>query len=63
LKDNVGKDGLSSQSTYKNNIQDFDASGMVVTSLLEHCLPQTPLLTDIYGTLMKVLNEMRVQIT
>jgi hypothetical protein len=28
LEDSVGKDGLSSQSTYKDNIQDFDASGM-----------------------------------
>jgi hypothetical protein len=36
LEDNVGEDSLSSQSTYKDNIQDFDASGLVVTSLLEH---------------------------
>jgi hypothetical protein len=63
LEDNVGKDGFSSQSTYKDNIQDFDAPGMVVTSLLKHCQPPTPLLTNIYGAIMKVLNEMRVQIT
>jgi hypothetical protein len=63
LEDNVGKDGLSSQSTYEENIQDFDASGMIATSLLEHCLPPTPLLTNIYGAIMKVLNEMRVQTT
>jgi hypothetical protein len=63
LEDIVGKDGLSSQSTYKDNIQDFDAFGMVVTSLLEHRPPPTPLWTNIYGAIMKVLNEIRVQIT
>jgi hypothetical protein len=63
LGDNVGEDILSSQSTYKDNIEDFDASGMIVSSLLEHRLPQTPLLNNIYGTIMKVLNEMRVQNT
>jgi hypothetical protein len=63
LEDNVSKDGISSQSTYKDNTQDFDASGMVVTSLLEHRPPPTPLLTNIYGAIIKVLNEMRVQIT
>ncbi len=31
LEDNIGKDGLSSQSAYKNNIEDFDASRMIVT--------------------------------
>jgi hypothetical protein len=62
LEDNIGKDGLSSQLTYKDNIVDFDAPGMIVTSLLEHNLPN-PLLNNIYGTKMKVLNEMRVQIT
>ncbi len=36
---------------------------MVVTSLLEHCPPATPLLTNIYGAIMKVLKEMNVQIT
>jgi hypothetical protein len=61
LEDNVGKDSLSSQVTYKDNIQDFDASGMVVTSLLEQCPPPTPLLTNIYGAIMKVLKEMRAQ--
>jgi hypothetical protein len=63
LEDNVGKDGLSSQSSYKDNIQDFDAFGMVVTSLLEHRPPPTPMLTHIYGTIMKVLKEIRAQIT
>jgi hypothetical protein len=63
LKDNVGEDSLSYQSTYKDNIQDFDASGLVVTSLLEHHPPPTPLLTNIYGVIIKVLNEMRVDIT
>ena len=63
LEDNIGKDGLSSQSTYQDNIQDFDASGLVVTSLLEHRPPPTPMLTHIYGTIMKVLKEIRAQIT
>jgi hypothetical protein len=35
---------------------------MVVTSLLEHHLAPTPLLTNIYGAIMKVLNKMRVHI-
>jgi hypothetical protein len=63
LENYVGEDGLPSQSTYKDNIQDFDESGMVVTSLLEHCPPPTPMLTHIYGAIMKMLKEIRAQIT
>ncbi len=36
---------------------------MVVTSLLEHCPPPTPMLTNVYGTIMKVLKKIRAQIT
>jgi hypothetical protein len=43
LEDNTDKDRLSSQLTYKANIADFNAPGMIVTSLLEHH-PPTPLL-------------------
>jgi hypothetical protein len=42
LEDNVGKDGLSSQSTYKYYIQDFDASGMVVASFYWNTARQQP---------------------
>jgi hypothetical protein len=47
LEENVGKYGLSSQSTYKDNIQDFDTFGMIATSLLEHSTPPTPMLSHI----------------
>ncbi len=63
LEDNVGKDGLSSQLTYKDNIEDSYAPGTTITRLLHHCQPSTPVLNDIYCAIMKVLNELRVQIT
>jgi hypothetical protein len=60
LEDNVGKDGLSSQSTYKENFEDFDAPGTIVTRLLDHCQLSIPKLNNVYGAITKVLNEMRV---
>jgi hypothetical protein len=63
LEDNVGEDGLSSHLTYKDNIEDFDAPGMIVTRLLDHCQPSISKLNNVYGAIMKVLNEMRVQMT
>jgi hypothetical protein len=63
LEDNVDEGGVSSQSTYKDNIQDVDASGKVIISLLEHHPPPTPMLTNIYSAIMKVLKEMREQVT
>jgi hypothetical protein len=62
LEDNVGKDGLSSQLIYKDNIEDPD-SFTTITTLLSHCQPSSSVLNDVYGTIMKVLNEMRVQIS
>jgi hypothetical protein len=49
--------------TYKDNIVDFDAPGTIVTRLLGHPQPSIPKLNNVYGAIMKVLNEMRVQIT
>jgi hypothetical protein len=63
LEDKVGKDGLSSQSTYKDNIEDCDAPGMIVTRLLDPCQPSIPMLNNFYCPITKMLNEMRVQIT
>jgi hypothetical protein len=62
LEDNVGKDRLSSQSTYEDNIEDFDTPWMIVTRLLDHYQPSIPKINNVYGTIMKVLNVMRVQI-
>jgi hypothetical protein len=63
LEDDVGKDGLSSQSTYKDNVEVFDAPGIIVTRLMDHCQPSILNLNNVYGAIIKVLNEMRVQIT
>jgi hypothetical protein len=63
LEGNVGVDGLSSQSTYKDSIEDFDAPGTTFKRLCHHCQPSTPVLNDVYSTIMKMLNELRVQIT
>jgi hypothetical protein len=63
LEDNVGKDGISSLLTYKDNIVDFDAPGTIVTRLLDHRQPSIPTLNNAYGAIIKVLNEMMIQIT
>jgi hypothetical protein len=61
LEDKVGKDGLSSQSTYKDNIEDPN-SFTPIARLLSYCQPSTSVLNEVYGAIMKVLNELRVQI-
>jgi hypothetical protein len=59
LEDNVGKDRLSSQSTDKENIED-PYSFTPITRLLSYLQLSIPLLNEVYGPIMKVLNELRV---
>jgi hypothetical protein len=62
LEDNVGEDGISSQSTYKNNIYN-PYCFTPISRLLFYLKPPISLLNDAYGTIMKVLDELRVKIS
>jgi hypothetical protein len=53
---------LFSQSTDKDNTED-PYSFTPITRLLSILQPSTPLLNEVYGAMMKVLNELRVQIS
>ncbi len=64
FEDNVGKDGLSSQSTYKVNIdcQYFKASIDPNQKVLNDLKPSKEQLEKVYGGIMKEVNELRLQI-
>jgi hypothetical protein len=48
---------------FKANIVDFDALRIIVIRLLDHCQSSIPMLNNVYGATIMVLNEMRVHIT
>jgi hypothetical protein len=62
--DNVGEDGLSSQSTYKVNIDCpyFKASVAPNPKVLNDSKPSKEQLEKVYGGIMKEVNELQLQI-
>jgi hypothetical protein len=64
LEDNVGEDGLSSQSTYKENIDCpyYKASIAPNQKILNYLKTSKEQLEKVYGGIMKEVNELRVQI-
>jgi hypothetical protein len=64
FEDNVGEDGLSSQSTYKENIDCpyYKASIAPNQKILNDLKPSKEHFEKVYGGIMKELNELRKQI-
>ncbi len=64
FEDNVGKDGLSSQSTYKVNIEcpHFKASIAPNPKVLNDLKPSKEQLEKVYGQILKEVNDLRLQI-
>ncbi len=64
LEDSVGEDGLSSQSTYKVNIDCpyYKASIAPNQKVLNDLKPSKEQLEKGYGGIMKEVNELRLQI-
>jgi hypothetical protein len=61
--DNVGEDGLYSQSTYKLNIDDpyYEASIAPNPKVLNDLKPSKEQLEKGYGGIMKEVNDLRLQ--
>jgi hypothetical protein len=64
FEDNVGKDGLSTQSTYKVNIDCpyYNASITPNLKVLNDLKPSKEQLEKVYGGIMKEVNNLRLQI-
>ncbi len=64
FEDNLGEDGLSSQSTYKGNIDCpyYKASIAPNPKVLNDLKPSKEQLEKVYGGIMKEVNELRLQI-
>jgi hypothetical protein len=64
LEDNVGEDGLSSQSTYKVNIDCpyYKTSIAPNPKVLNDLKPSKELLAKVHGGIMKEVNDLRFQI-
>jgi hypothetical protein len=64
FEDNVGEDGLSSQSTYKVNIDcpHYKASIAPNQKILNDLKPSKEQLKNVYGGLMKEVNELQLHI-
>ncbi len=64
FEDNVGEDGLSSQSTYKVNLDCpyYKASIAPNTKVLNDLKPSKEQLEKVYGGIMKEMNELQLQI-
>jgi hypothetical protein len=64
FEENVGEDGLSSQSTYKVNIDSlyYKASIAPNPKVLNDLKPLKKQLEKVYGGIMKEVNELRLQI-
>ncbi len=64
FEDNVGEDGLSSQSTYKANIDCpyYKASIAPNPKVLNDLKPSKEQLEKVYGEIMKEVNELQLQI-
>ncbi len=65
FEDNIGEDGLSSQLTHDVNIDNpnYTASLSPDQKLLNHLKPSTENLKNIYAAIMKMLNELRLQLS
>jgi hypothetical protein len=64
FEDNVGEDGLSSQSTYKVNINClyYKASIAPNPKVLNDLKPSKEQLEKVYGGIMKEVNDLQLQI-
>jgi hypothetical protein len=64
FEDNVGEDGLSSQSTYKVNIDClyYKASIAPNQKILNDLKPSKEQLKKVYGGIMKEVNKWQLQI-
>jgi hypothetical protein len=64
FEDNIGEDGLSSQSTYKVNIDCpyYKASIVPNQKILNDLKQSKEQLKKVYGGIMKEVNELRLQI-
>jgi hypothetical protein len=64
FEDNVGENGLSSQSTYKVNIDDpyYKASIAPNPKVLNDLKPSKEQMEKVYGGIMKEVNDLRLQI-
>jgi hypothetical protein len=64
FEDNVGEDGLSTQSTYRGNIDCLYYKATIAPNLkvLNDLKPSKEQLEKVYGGLMKGVNELRLQI-
>ncbi len=64
FEDNVGKDGLSSQSTYEVNIYCLYYKACIAPNqkILNDLKPSKEQLERVYGRNMKEVNDLRLQI-
>ncbi len=64
FEDNVGEDGLSSQSTYKVNIDCPYYKEAIAPNpkVLNSLKPSTEQMENVYGGIMKEVNDLRLQI-
>ncbi len=64
FEDNVGEDGLSSQSTYKLNIDCPQYKGSIAPNpkVLNDLKPSKESLGKVYGGIMKEVNDLQLQI-
>ncbi len=64
FEDNVGEEGLSSQSTYKVNIDCLYYKEAIAPNpkLLNDLKPSKEQLEKVYGGIMKEVNDLRLQI-
>jgi hypothetical protein len=64
FEDNVGEDGLSSQSSYKVNIDYLYCKANIAPNpkVLNSLKPSMEQLEKVYGGIMKEVNDLRLQI-
>ncbi len=62
FEDNFDEDGISSQSTYKVNIDCpyYKASIAPTQKILNHLKPLKEQMKNVYGKIMKEVNELRL---
>ncbi len=65
FEDNVGEDGLSSQSTYKVSIDCPYYKALVAPNpkILNDLIPSKEHVEKVYGGIIKEVNDLRLQIT
>jgi hypothetical protein len=64
FEDNVGEDGLSSQSTYKLNTDCLYSKASIASNpkVLNDLKPPKKQLENVYGGIMKEVNELQLQL-